>query len=103
MVVRHDAQGAPAVDHGEQREMVVGQGRSRRAGVLGRAEAELVEHVVAQERLALPLGAALGAEDLFLGGVDAGAELVGTTFQHEVKQLGGRLGELGDLLVGFGV
>lgn len=84
--------------------MVVGQGRSRRAtAVLGRAEAELVEHVIAEERLARPLGAALGAEDLFLGGVDAGAELVGAALQHQVEQLGGGLGELGDLLVGFGV
>ena len=103
VVVRHNAQGAPAVDHGQQREMVVGQGRGRRVGVLGRAEAELVEHVVAEERLALPLGASLGAEDLFLGDVDAGTELVAATLQHEVEQLGGGLGELGDLLVGFRV
>lgn len=103
VVVGDDAQSAPAVDHGKQREMVVGQGRGRRAAVLGLAEAELVEHVVAEERLALPLGASLGAEDLFLGGVNAGAELVGAALQHEVEQLGGGLGELGDLLVGFGV
>lgn len=103
MVVRNDAQSTPAVDHGKQREVVVGQGGSRRAAVFRLAEAELVEHIVTEERFTRPLGASFSTEDFFLGGVHAGAELVAMTLQHKLEQLGGGLGELSNLLVCFGV
>ena len=100
MVVRDDAQHTPAVDHSEQAEMIVGQGRA----VVGTTtKAELVEHTAAQQRTGRPLGAVLGTEHLLLGGVDAGTQLLAASLEHQVVELRGRPGELVDLLVGFGV
>jgi hypothetical protein len=100
VVVGDDVHGAPAVDHGEEGEVVIREGRVR--GARGR-EAEAVEDVGAEERARRPLGAVLGAEDFLLGGVDAGAQLGPPALEHEGVEVGGGARELGDLLVGFGV
>lgn len=99
MVVGHDAQLGPAVDHGEQREVVVGAGgRFGRGGAQGegREDGGLEEGAV---------GPGLGGseEDFVAGGIDAGFEAIEVAFQHELVELGDGLCVLGDLVTGFGV
>lgn len=98
VVVGHDAQLGPAVDHGEQREVVVGAG-----GRLGRegAQGEGREDGGLEQG---PVGPGFGrAKDFIAGGVDAGLEALEVAFQHELVELGDGFGVLGDLVAGFGV
>lgn len=100
VVVGDDAERAPAVDHRQQAEVVVGQG-----GVVdaGPAEAELVQDLVFEQRLAGPLRVVLFAEDFFFGAENAHAQLVEVAAEHQLVQLGDALGVLVDLLAGLGV
>lgn len=98
VVVGYDPQGRPAVHHGQEREMVVRQGR---VGFL--AQAEAVEDVVFEQGTVAPFGRVFFAKDLFLRCVDSLSEFVCSTLQHEVVQLRGALGELIDLSMRLGV
>lgn len=99
MVVGHDAQFGPAVDHGEQREVVVGAGgRFRREGTEGEGCED-----GGLEKGAVGPGLGGPEEDLVAGGVDAGLEALEVAFQHELVELGDGFGVLGDLVAGFGV
>lgn len=100
VVVGDDAQGAPAVDHGQQAEVVVGQGLVGADGGGPRVQAELVEDAVVEQGRGAPpaRGVAVGAEDLLAGGEDARAQLVLVAPQHQLVELGDGAGVLGDLL-----
>lgn len=100
VVVRHDAQRAPAVRHSQQAEVVIRQRREVRGAL---ADAELVEHGVAQQRRVRPLAHVVGAEHLLLGLQHARAELGAVAAQHQREELRHRLGVLVDLLAGLGV
>lgn len=96
VVVGHDAQRAPAVDHGEQAQVVVGQ-RLALLGLLPQAEA--VEQAVLQQRRRRPLGRlVLLAENLLLGRVHAPPQLVVLALEHQLVQLRRAARVLRDLL-----
>lgn len=72
MVKRHDAECAPAVYHGEEAEVVVGQGRQVGCAL---AYIELVEHGIAEQWLLGPFEVIVGSKDLLLGREDTFSEL----------------------------
>lgn len=97
VVVGHDVQRRPAVDHGEQGEVVVRAG----LGVGGRAEGEGGEDGGLEERAGVP--GCGGPEDLVAGGVDAGPEAFEVALEHEFVEVCYASRILCDLLPRLGV
>jgi hypothetical protein len=96
VIVWYDAEFPPAVDHGEEAEVVIwelflGQG----------AKTELVEEIVAEKEFLFR--GAIFTKDGFACGVDSVAELFTMPGKHEFEELGDGLGVLLDLLLCVGV
>lgn len=101
VVVGRDPQRGPAVHHGEQREVVVGQGPHALLGLF--AQGEPVQQVVAEQGGRRPPGRVLAAEDALAGAVHAGAQAGCVPLQHQLVQLRRAARVLRDLLAGLGV
>lgn len=104
VVERHDPQRAPAVHHGQQAEVVVGQDLLPLAGSAAFGlQTEAVQQPIPEQRPLLPLWGALGTENPVPRRQHPLPQLVGPALEHELVQLRGGASVLVYLLAGLWV